>query len=374
MSDPMKKLLTFLSCLFLIACTTHLPGCTSTGPKGSKGSAATPKLEGEISVMTFNVENLFDTSPDKDREDFTYLPLALKTKPEIIAGCNMQKGFYKKQCLELDWNESVLAKKLQNIAEVVLSVDQGLGPDVLLLVEVENENVLNRLNSQYLQKAGYTTAVLIEGPDERGIDTAVLSRLPLVGKPQLHKIPYKGQNPEDQKWMNRSRGILEVVLKTPAGPNLTTFTTHFPSQRNPRYWREQSVMYMKEKLKTMQNEMFVFGGDLNISQDEEEETGFFEKHLGEVSLVAHQLGCQHCDGTYDFRNTWSFLDALVFSKSMSETGSAAYQFIPQSVDVVKLTKNHIYKGRSPKRFDEKTGEGISDHFPLYARIKLRSVK
>lgn len=368
----MKKLLTFVAFLFLIACTTHLPGCTSTGPKTSKGSAATAKLEGEVSIMTFNVENLFDTLHDKNREDFAYLPLSMKNQPEIQAGCNTQKGYYKRECLEMDWNEKSLNLKLKNIAEVILSVDQGMGPDVLLLVEVENENVLKMLNTGHLQKAGYKTVVLIEGPDERGIDVAVLSRLPVVGNPLLHKIPYKGQTPEDQKWMNRSRGVLEVALQTPSGEKLTTFVTHFPSQRNPRYWREQSVMFMKEKLKSLENEMYVFGGDLNISQDEEEETGFFEKHLGEVGLVAHQLGCQHCDGTYDYRNTWSFLDALVFSKSMSEKGTAAYQFLPKSVDVVKLTSNHIYKGRSPKRFDDKTGEGASDHFPLYARIKLRN--
>jgi len=368
----MKKLLTFITFLFLIACTTHLPGCTSTGPKSTKGSAATAKLEGEISIMTYNVENLFDTVHDKNREDFAYLPLAMKKQPEILAGCNAQKGFYKRQCLEMDWNDKSLNQKLKNIAEVILSVDQGTGPDILLLTEVENENVLNMLNSQHLQKAGYKTVVLIEGPDERGIDVGVLSRFPVIGKPQLHKIPYKGQTPEDQKWMNRSRGILEVALQTPSGAKLTTFTTHFPSQRNPRYWREQSVMFMKEKLKTMQSEMFVFGGDLNISQDEEEETGFFGKHLAEVGLVAHQLGCQHCDGTYDFRNTWSFLDTLIFSKSMSENGTAAYEFLPKSVDVVKLLPNQIYKGRSPKRFDEKNGEGVSDHFPFYARIKLRN--
>lgn len=362
----MKKLLTLSTVLFLI-----ISGCTSTGSKSSKGSASTPKPEGEISVMTFNVENLFDTVHDKNREDFAYLPIAMKKQPEILAGCNTQKGFYQRQCLEMDWNDTVLKQKLKNISEIILSVDQGMGPDVLFLAEVENENVLKMLNSQYLQKAGYQTVVLIEGPDERGIDVAVLSRLPLMGKAQLHKIPYKGQTPEDQKWMNRSRGVLEVPLKTPAGSKLTTFVSHFPSQRNPRYWREQSVLFMKEKLKSMGNEMFIFGGDLNISQDEEEETGFFEKHFAEVSLVAHQLGCHHCDGTYDFRNTWSFLDALVFSKSMSDSGTADYQFLPKSVDVVKLTANHIYKGRSPKRFDEKTGEGVSDHFPLYARIQLR---
>lgn len=369
----MKKLLTFIASLFLIACTSQLPGCASTTKKGSTGSSQKPKLEGELSVMTFNVENLFDTNHDKDREDFTYLPLNKKNTPDIQAGCLQQKGFYQRQCLELDWNDQILTKKMKNIAEVILSVDQGVGPDVLFLIEVENENVLKKLNQEYLKAAGYQTVVLIEGPDERGIDVAVLSRLPLMGKAELHKIPYQGKTPEDQKWMNRSRGILQVPLKTPEGAKFNALVSHFPSQRNPRYWREQSVDYAVQLLEKLKGEMFVFGGDLNISQDEEEATGFFEKKFSRVGSVAHLVGCQHCDGSHEYRNTWSFLDTLIFAKSMNEKGTSPYEFIAETVDVPKATANHIYKGRSPKRFDEKSGEGASDHFPVYARIKLRSM-
>ena len=39
-----------------------------------------------ISVMSYNVENLFDTVHDQGKEDYTYLPLSLKQKsPEIQA-------------------------------------------------------------------------------------------------------------------------------------------------------------------------------------------------------------------------------------------------------------------------------------------------
>lgn len=321
--------------------------------------------------MTYNVENLFDNIKDKNREDYAYLPLSQKNTEEIHRGCSEMKGFYKEECFELDWNDDVVKKKMKNIAEVVLSVDQGKGPDTLILVEVENENILGKLNKEHLQEAGYITQVLIEGPDTRGIDLAVLSRFPLEGKATLHKIPYRAKKFQDQKWMDKSRGVLEVPLKLPDGQKLTVFAAHFPSQRNPRYWREQSVDYVTKIMANRPNEMMILGGDLNISQDEEEVADFFKKDFSKVGLVSHLVGCHHCDGSHEYRSTWSFLDALVFSKNMGEDGTAPYKLLPESIDVVKFKKNQIHKGRSPKRFDEKTGEGVSDHFPIYGRIKKR---
>lgn len=364
----MKNLFVAISITILFVCTLNLPGCTSKGVKTAP--ALQPKAAEEISIMAFNVENLFDDKHDANREDFTYMPLSAKNTPEVQNFCKTQKGYYKRECLESDWNSTIIEKKLKNVAEVILSVDEKKGADVLLLVEVENDNILTQLNKRFLQDAGYKTQVLIEGPDERGIDVAVLSRLPLDGKAVLHKIPFKGINEEDQKWMNRSRGILEVPLKLPNGSKLITLSTHFPSQRNPRYWRAQAVEFAVKLMKERPNEMFVLGGDLNITHDENEEAGFFSKEISQVGLVSHLVGCKHCDGTHSYRNDWSFLDVLVFSKNLDAKGSALYQLLPETIDVVKYTPNHIFKGNTPKRFSD-SGEGVSDHFPIYARIKLK---
>lgn len=365
----MKKFITFITIAIALVLSTQLPGCTSTGPKIAPTVQATS--EGELSIMAFNVENLFDDKHDANREDYTYMPLAMKKTAEVQKFCNNQKGYYKRECLEMDWNSSIIEKKLKNIAEVILSVDGKKGPDVLILVEVENDHILGQLNKNYLQAAGYKTQVLIEGPDERGIDVAVLSRLPIDGKAVLHKIPYKGENEDDQKWMNRSRGVLEVPLKLPNGSKLVALAAHFPSQRNPRYWRAQSIEFVKGLMKNRANEMVVLGGDLNITANEEDETGFFSKEMSSVGLVSHLVGCKSCNGTHNYRNDWSFLDVLIFSKVFDENGSAPYALSKGSIDVVKYTDNHIFKGNAPKRFSD-NGDGVSDHFPIYARIKLKS--
>jgi endonuclease/exonuclease/phosphatase family metal-dependent hydrolase len=62
--------------------------------------------------------------------------------------------------------------KLARVAAVLARIDA----DLVLLQEVENVGILERLAAE----AGYPVARLVEGNDPRGIDVAVLSRLPLA--------------------------------------------------------------------------------------------------------------------------------------------------------------------------------------------------
>ena len=315
----------------------------------------------EISVMTFNVENLFDTKKDPQKEDYTFLPLEKKSTPVIQDFCKKQKGHFKKECFNLDWNEKVLNQKMQNLSAVILSVNKGKGPDILMLVEVENENILTQLNKSYLMPADYKTQVLIEGTDNRGIDVALLSRLKIKNKPKLHLLSKK------------SRGLLEVTLTTPEGFPINVYVGHFPSQRNPRSWRKEYVEKTIQILKHNKNEMFVLGGDLNISSQEEKEVGFFKNDFSKVGLVSHLLGCQNCLGTHKYKGKWSFLDTLVFSKNLSLEGNSPYFLDPLSIEVVKKSIIH-FKNKTPQRFDPLTGQGVSDHLPFMAVLKLRSEK
>ncbi len=315
----------------------------------------------EISVMTFNVENLFDTNHDTGKKDFTFLPLKLKSTPDAQSFCRQQKGHYKKECLGLDWNDEVLDRKMKNLSSVILGANQGKGPDILMLVEVENDKVLTQFNQKYLKAAGYQTQVLIEGPDERGIDVALLSRLKKKGSPLLHEFS------------NNSRGILEVNLKTPNGSSLKVFIAHFPSQRNPRSWRKNYVDKSLELLSKYQNQMYIFGGDLNITTEEESETGFFKNDFSQMGLVAHLVACKKCTGTHKYRGRWSFLDTLIFSKTLGPQGTAPYVIDSTSFKVITDNKIHYEKG-TPKRYDPLSGQGVSDHLPFIGKLKFRDEK
>lgn len=332
-----------------------------------------PKQPGEISLMAFNLENLFDNVHDEGKDDYTYLPESKKSAPEVKAACaKVSNPNYRRDCYIRDWNDKTVDVKLKNLSEVILAQDGGTGPDILIVEEVENIRILKQLNDKYLSPANYQTVILIEGPDERGIDIGLMSRLPVKGTPTLHKIPYKFSDPKDQERAPGLRGILEVPLVLPDGSLLTVFGDHFPSQQNPREFRRQTLDFLLKTIKDRgPKPMIVAGGDFNITAEEDAETGWVKNRIAADLLVSHLVGCQHCPGTHNYRGSWSFLDMLMFSKNLGPDGKAPWVLEPETIDVPRRTENHLFKGVYPRRFDEEDLVGVSDHFPIYARIKPR---
>ena len=75
-----------------------------------------------LSIMTYNVENLFDTLDDEGKDDKAYLPLSQKQSKEHVESCNKVKvKKWRNECLYFDWTEDAKNKKLENIKEVILS-------------------------------------------------------------------------------------------------------------------------------------------------------------------------------------------------------------------------------------------------------------
>ncbi|MEK2688319.1 endonuclease/exonuclease/phosphatase family protein [Bdellovibrio sp. GT3] len=367
----MKKY-TLLKNLILSLVLALITGCAVSFTK--KQWDLPPKADNEISVMSFNVENLFDTVKTAGHNDETYLPAASKKKDaKLRAACvaNNDSTYRQNECLTTDWDDHALEQKLANLSKVILDVD-GNGPENLMIMEIESDVVLKQLN-QALAPAKYITEVIIDGPDKRGINLAFLSRFPLVGKPVLHPIPWKGKNEEDQKWMEASRRILEVTVKAPNGDPITFLAAHFPSQANPTYWREQIATFAADLIKSKgPNAMVVFGGDLNISAEEENSAHIFRDILSKGGAVSHFVGCKDCPGTHNYRRSWSFLDAHVYSPALLADGTGSYQMMPQTIDVIRYNPLHLKKGKYPNRWDYDNYTGVADHFPLYVRLKQRS--
>lgn len=123
-----------LALLLLAACGPSAPRTTASG--ADPGPAA-------VRVATWNVHDLFD---EVDRRA---PPGALDEVPTAAA----------------------VAAKLEAVAQVLNRLDA----DLVLLQEVEDLPLLTRL----AVRAGYPEARLVEGNDPRGIDVALLSRLPV---------------------------------------------------------------------------------------------------------------------------------------------------------------------------------------------------
>jgi endonuclease/exonuclease/phosphatase family metal-dependent hydrolase len=348
----MKTSIFYLTASLSIAACSHAP--SNDLPAGG------------VVLMTYNVENLFDTKKD-NQYDTTYLPVNLKQTSEQKEACGkMENDYYRKECLTLDWSEAVLKRKLERLTDVVLQVNGGHGPDILNIAEIENKNVLEMWNKNYLAKANYQTAVLIPGFDKRGINVALLSRFPVEGEPQLHRIPYKSDNAEEQKQMESSRGILEVTLKLPDSSLLTVFCVHLPSQGNPSKFRKQAVDFINElQSKLPEGRMAYVAGDFNITTQEDRVSGYFSKDLSSKWAVSHKIGCKGCEGThyYNGDKSWSFLDAMVFTPNLID-GKSPWRVLPESIQVPHSSRYQTSRFMTPARFDENSPVGASDHWPM----------
>jgi hypothetical protein len=107
-----------------------------------------------ISVAFYNFENLYDTIDDPNKDDEEFLPHGAK-----------------------NYTGRVYKDKLSKLAEVIskLGVDQTPdGPAIIGTAEIENIEVLKDLCKQpAIASRGYQP-ILIDGPDRRGNDPALL--------------------------------------------------------------------------------------------------------------------------------------------------------------------------------------------------------
>jgi endonuclease/exonuclease/phosphatase family metal-dependent hydrolase len=327
----------------------------------------------DVYLMSFNVENLFDTTHDEGKDDYAFLPLSAKQTAFHKAFCaKIKVQSWKDECLLKDWTEEKLQAKMKRLAGAILQVKKGEGPDVIFLAEVENKAVLERLNREYLGSR-YKEVVLIEGQDKRGIDVAILSKLPLNSPPKLHQIPFRfeGQSRAEQaKSLGDTRGILAAELKLPDGSLLMAYSLHLPNPMHPAALRTQALAFLKELSAPLaQTHYVVAAGDFNITAEENEK----EQRTVEVAkdwLVAHAEGCGDCRGTYYYRplKVWSFLDWMVFSKNLS--GGGAWALDRSSIEVLTAYDGQVNAEGHPLSFEDRSGVmGVSDHLPLGAVLK-----
>ena len=318
----------------------------------------------QVSVMSYNLENLFDWQHDEGKNDLTYLPIMQKQNPAHRYVCGqIKRQKWRDQCLNFDWNEQAARQKMLNLAKVVLSVNRGQGPDVLILQEIENKTILDLFNREYLAKARYQTSVLREGRDRRGIDVALLSRFPLKSEGKLHYIPFKSISKEKA---DDTRPILEAPLRLPNGTALHVFGVHFPAPYHPWELRQESFSFLNKLVTDLpESAIAMAGGDFNVPADEEKIQKLFKGTAQTKWDVAFYKGCKDCKGTYYYPplKQWSFLDSLLLRKNTK----AGWSFHAPSIRVIQNSFQLDATG-FPKSFDLKTQAGASDHLPIYAEI------
>lgn len=347
----MKKLVLVPALLALGAC-----GAPSSPPTEASTSA---------SVMAFNVENLFDNVDDPGKDDKAYLAIEAKQNDAHVAACNeITVDRWRDECLNLDWSDEAIDFKLGVLAEAIRQIDGG--PDIIALQEVENLAILKRLNDEHLADLGYGEAVLIEGRDNRGIDVAFLSRLPIVGEPVLHPASF----PDFPEREGDTRGFLEATFELPNGDLLTGYSVHFPAPFHPTAMRESAYEQLNALLAALPTDRPVFAaGDFNTTSAEMAGTDILDRLVRPDWTIAHETGCEGCRGTayYARDDSWSFLDMILFSASRGE--NATLQIRAGSVKIANRTDAQVTTEGTPARFRSAERSGVSDHWPLVVTLE-----
>jgi endonuclease/exonuclease/phosphatase family metal-dependent hydrolase len=329
---------------------------------------------GAVTIMTFNVENLFDARDDAGKDDRTYLPLAMKQTAEHKAACAaVEVPAWREQCLDWDWSEDILERKLAVLAEAILQVNDGQGPDILALQEVENLPILERLRTEYLSGSGYRPSILIEGYDNRGIDVAFLSKLELDARPKLHRIPFDRAEPAR---VADTRGILEASFVLPDGSLLTGYAVHFPAPFHPTEMRVSAYELLAKLLAGLPADRPAFAaGDFNTTSEEDRKQAMLDRFARPHWTVVHEQGCRDsrgdCRGSsyYARDDTWSFLDMILWAPAWDRGAHATWDLRENSVRIANAVPPQVRDDGTPARFTLPEAQGVSDHWPLHFTIE-----
>jgi endonuclease/exonuclease/phosphatase family metal-dependent hydrolase len=345
-----------LVAITMLAAVLGATACTHTGA---------PQPARTVTLMAFNVQNLFDNIDAPGKDDKAYLPLAAKQDPDHIAECNaIPVESWRNECRYLDWSDAAIEHKLSVLAETIRQVNDGRGPDIIALQEIENLAILERLRNGYLSASGYRPAILVEGTDVRGIDVAFLTRLPTTGPPVLHPLPLPAEFADRA---GDTRGILESTFVLPDGSLLTGFSVHFPAPFHPTAMRVAAYEHLQQVRATVPADHNVFAaGDFNTTSTEDAKNHMLDRFVRPAWIVSNDR-CEGCPGTHYYATdeVWSFLDMVIFAPS----SSAGNAWRLRSIEIANELPAQVTSDGTPNRYRSADRSGVSDHWPVLATLE-----
>ncbi len=310
----------------------------------------------QLLVVSYNVENLFDTidSPHSLDEEFT--PMSRK-----------------------NWNTEKYYKKLSDIANVIKNIDTSHFPDLIALVEIENAEVLNDLlNTGAFKDKNYRYAHE-ETTDPRGIDVA------LVYNPQV--FDYQGDKQiliyDTLGKPYHTREIL-LVKGLVGKDTLYVFINHWKS----RYGGVEKTEFKRVlAAKTLRQEIdkilsynpsanIICLGDFNDTPANKSLVQVLNASSDSVFSTADELYnlsaplSKQGKGSLIYRDSWYMLDNIIVSRNMLDKKNKIRALSPAFVYSSKLNAKYNPKANDTIPYKTYGGStyfgGVSDHFPVYA--------
>ena len=303
-------------------------------------------LSGFLSLVELNCENLFDCRHDSLKQDMEWTP----------------EGQRK-------WTPGRYWRKLNNIGQEILSCQQQGVPDLVALVEVENDSCLFDLTRRSLLRGAGYEYLMTQSPDLRGIDVALLYQ-PLSFRPICYD--YLRVNPLEN--MRPTRDILYVQGEVISGDTLHVFVLHAPSklggERHSRPFRAQvmgCLLHATDSILALQpHAAIVCMGDFN--DDEQSESLQMLSAHGMTAVCQNAKGSHGARGTYRYRGQWNSIDHVLVSPALR---SKVQECLIHDEPFL-LEPDTKYGGVKPRRYYNgmRFNDGFSDHLPLVMRLVL----
>ncbi len=334
------------------------------------GAVQTKGQQRRLSVMEYNVENLFDTLHAENLADEEFTP----------------QGSHQ-------WTSPRYWAKLSRLSRVIASAG-GLQPvDLVALVEVENDSVLTHLTQRTkLWRQGYEY-VLSHSPDRRGVNVALLyqpHRFRPFGRDSLRVLPLSAKQ-------RPTRDVLHVAGEVFTGDTLDVFVCHLPSRRGGKLaqafrneWGRRLRAYVDSVMRERMHPKVIITGDFNAYYPEP----LFSEHLSvklpaeKRSKSAFEENAEVCAdslyllsyalkardgiaGTYKFQGEWNQLDHFMVNGALLQTNEqASLHTSPADCRIVDFSflLETERSGEGIRPFRTYLGNyyhgGYSDHLPM----------
>jgi endonuclease/exonuclease/phosphatase family metal-dependent hydrolase len=276
-------------------------------------------------------------------------------------------------------DKEALALKLKNLTTVLAGMNDGRGPDILALAEVENERaaelLMESLNKAVKDAPPYKHVAFRDPKGGRHIATAVLTRLPLVGN--------------RTRLLGKRQRILETHIEV-NGHDLVVLATHWTSRVSDKQGegREHYAQQIYGRFKAMYRSNpkvdFLVCGDFNDNPDDKSVTEYLHatSDLAKVQAGGDEPLLYNLFGEWWQKNKGGKVGshfyrghAYVFDQIAVSPALLDKEGWTCEVDTARIYNRHDFvdKKGHPIRFGnprDKGERGASDHFPVTVRLQV----
>ena len=312
-------------------------------------------------IAFYNVENLFDTINDINKND--------EASP----------------IMEIKFNRSeIYKKKVKNMASVIADIGSDLvnkSPSIVGLSEVENRNVIeDLLNNKHLSNKNYDI-VHYDSPDERGIDVGLIYNKDVfkVNSTKSHELIIY-DNKSSKRNYTRDQLVVSGLLDNEL---IHLIVNHWPSrsggEERSRAGRMAAAELNKKIIDSLQNKYknakIITMGDFNDDPHDDSMKKILnaKKYIEDVKTngIYNPMEVILSDqgiGSNAYRDVWQLFDQILVTEPFLNKKYDSYQFYKAGVfnESYLINKAGKYKGYPFRSFSWGSfTDGYSDHLPSY---------